>query len=1163
MRQLSVLLGCVALIAAGLAAPAAGRTVYRDPPGYKGITRAPSGRPLPDPTPRPQPPIALSDAGTFPDVLVDAAGTAHVVFNEDRGDAADVVVYCRIKRATSGCDARSDLEWQKDYGAGDGPQYNIGGPPKIVQVGQLLVVFSHRYPTGSTKPDGTTSSSTVVAWTSADGGTLWSRPEIVGKWNLGQLVVVGAEDNPTVLNLGVDPLCDAPGPAAACIEAFPSGQYSGAAGNLSSAKDDNYYENLTLDEQGRPVLATEDLGYDTHIRRWTGAGSPIDPATWSAPTTIGADQISLAGGPAGVYLMGKPKTGYGPYAVSRLNPSGDQYAARRSREDQPGLRRGARPAAPGPDGRLLAAWQQDQKGLQLITTGGRAGAVANFNPVQQVADGAANGQVSLGATADGGGFVAYNHTGGINGPGQVAIAGVGARTPTGVKGVSGADGGGVTAGGAGTSGSCRELSFGKFTAQAAGGCLLKGTGSHADEYVTGGELNLWGVRIIPEGSTKIIINPKTLELNTTGSVKVVVTAPAPIGDVVLFRGELHRDLSKVVPGTDLFEFPTGLFKANVFGFDVSADIKVRLEKDGVHIPVDLKLPPALGGFSGHAELFADQKTGLHVTSLHIHIGPIALGALVINTIDLDYSGVADTWAGDGSITIAGAGTLDITARFVMGNFNEATLKFTPGTPIPIGPFVYLLEVGGGFKVDPVTINANATIGAGATVAGRSPVEVHGDFTMTFPKQGPADFRLKGTVGVFLFQLADGSLDFQSDGYAAFRGHAGVDLGPLSIDAKMDGFVDATTGNYGAGLDGRVALCVKQPLEICASATTAAAVSNKGFAVCVRFNPPDPFGGFEAGLTYPWADFKPIFVYSPYLFGVSLVAHVGGCHTDEYRVPPPRARAAQAGATVVDVPAGLPSETILVAGTDGQPQITVAGPGGETLTSGQPSGAGTIFTAEGVNAAYVQLKAPKAGAWTITALPGSPAIAQVMQADGYAPASITGKLGGRGRARTIRYAIAHGGHGQQVSFREHGAFGTKELGAASRASGTLRFAPADAKGGKRTVEAVVSRNGLITDIHRIATYTAPGPVKPGAVSRLKVKRSGTNLTVSWRGARGATRYAVLLHGAHGTRLGRLVTARTHRTRFAAVRRDERVTVTVQALSAKLRRGPTRKVISRTR
>ncbi len=1160
-RSLGTLVVLVALAAFAGDAAAASGPVYRDPASYQGIRKAPPTRAAP--APKPPAPFALSQAGTFPDVLVDEAGTAHVVWNENRGDAADVVVYCRVKRGATGCDTRAELSWAKLFGIGDGPQFDLGGPPKVVQVGGQLVVFSHRYPTIADKPDGA-SSSTVIAWASGDGGTTWApQPAIVGKWNLGQMVVIGPEDDPTIINIGVDPLCGADGPAALCLEAFKSGQYSPVGANLSTVKDENYYENLVLDEKGAPVIAAEDLGYDAYVRRWTGTGSPGDPATWTTPSTIPRDQISLAGGPAGVYLMGKPKTGFGAYSVTRLNQqAAGGYAPGAAVDISPATDSVLGRLAQDPGGHLLAAWEQRGTGLQLRATGGAAGAKPAFATVRQVTDGDGNGQIALGAAADGGGFLAYNHTGGVNGEGQITIAGLGEQTPNGKPGIADVPGGGISAGGSGTNGSCRELSFGSFTVDSAAGCILKGQGSFSQDYVTSGEINLWGLRIVPDTGVKIIINPRKLELDTTGQVRVIVTAPAPVGDVVLFHGEIHRDLSKVVPGTNLFEFPTGLFKPNILGFGVAADIAVRLEKDGVHIPLDLKLPAALGNFSAHAEFIADRDTGLHVKTVHLHLGPIPLGALVINAIDLDYQGAGDIWTGSGAITVPAGGRLDVSATFAMGDFKSATLSFKPGTPIPIGPFVYLIQFGGGFAIDPVVIDANATVGAGIAIQGESPVKVVGDFKMTFPKQGPADFKLKGSVALFLIQIADGSLDFQSDGYAAFRGHAGAEIGPLKVDANLDGFVDAPTGQYGASFAGTVDLCLDvDPIgNFCAGASAGAAISSRGFAACARFNPPDPIGGFEAGIAYPWDDFNPDYLVNPFAFGISLLTHVSlSCHVDDYRIPPPRA--AQAGISSVEVPAGLPTETILVESAAGQPRVSITGPDGVTVTSGKPGPAGFVATAKGLNAAYVQLRKPKAGTWTVTALPDSPTITKVLAADGYAPAKVTATLGGHARARTIGYRITGAGHDQSVSFQETGAFGTHILGIAKSPRGTLRFAPADTRGGRRTVVALIQRRGLVTDRIRIGSYVAPGPVRPGVVRSLRARRVGTSLTVTWGSATGAQRYSVTVRGAHGTRLGRLVPARTRKLRFIAVRRDERVVVQVRALSKKLRLGAARAVTVR--
>lgn len=1148
--------GTAAIAAAVLAmlaadAGAAGRIVYRDPPSYKGVSTAP--KTVAAPAPKPPPPATLSGAGSFPDVIVDEAGTAHVVWNEDRGDAADVVVYCRVLRGAAACDTTFEL--RSEIGDSDpDARFDSGGPPKIVRLGDQLIVFSKRYPVVRAKPDGA-SSSTVLAWTSGDGGSAWTQtPKVVGKYNLGHMVVVGGEDDPTILNLGIDPFCPG-GPSGLCIQAYKSGQYASDSGNLATKSNQNYYDQLVLDEQGRPVMAVSDLDYNTFIRRWKGTGSPLDTTQWTEPTVIPTDQSSLAGGPAGVFLMGKPKSGFGPYSVARLDPAGEAYTQAKARVISAESDNVLGQLFQGPDGRLFAAWEQRDKGLLLRATAGPPGATPSFGAAKRIATGGGNGQIALGATDDGGGFVAYNHTAGVVGEGEIQVAGFGRQFETGKPGIADLAGGGVVPGGAGTGGSCGELSFGAFTAEAVGGCLLKGKGSRSQEYVTSGEINLWGVRIIPEGNAKIVIDPKSLQLDTTGVVRVVVTAPAPIGDVLLFKGELHRDLSKVLPGTNLFEFSPGDAAKGILGFDIAGGINVRLERDGVHIPLSLKLPPAFGGFEAEAEFIADKETGLHVDSVHLELGPVPLGALLINKIELDYKGGEDLWTGDGSITIAGAGTLDLNARFAMGAFKSAAFSFKPGTPVPIGPFVYLLQFGGGFALEPVTINANATLGVGAAVNGSSPIEVKGGLTMTFPALGPADFRLAGSVSLFFIKVGDGYLRFQTDGYAEFGGQAGFTLGPLSLDAKADGFVDAQTGDYGAAIEGAVNLCIDIELkEICANAGAATAVNTKGFAACATFL------GTSGGLEYPWAEFEPAAFLNPFLATASIVDHLEfPCSTGTYHTPPPRpptrrAKAAQAaGGTAVTVEGGLPSKTILVKGDGGAPRVTVSGPGG-TLSTAKASDAGMVIAPKGVNASYVVLEKPEAGVWTVTPEEGSPAITEVLVSEGYTPASVKATIGGKGRRRTIDYRIENLGSGQRVQFLEEGAFGTNVIGAVAKANGTLRYAAADAKGGRRTVYAMVEHNGIATERKRIGTYVAPGPQRPGKVRGLRVRRAGRSVVVSFRPAAGARRHAVTVKGAQGTRLGELVGQGKRKVTFRAVHQEEKVTVAVRGLSAKLRQGP---------
>ena len=116
--------------------------LYRTP-GYKGTCRSPKTRPQ-----DPLPPVALGENGRDPQVLVDAAGTAHIVWNQDGGEAGpDLLRYCRLKRGSKSCDnpPQTASLFPAQPGVGNSPQFNedLGGP-RVVAVGDDLVFVSHR-----------------------------------------------------------------------------------------------------------------------------------------------------------------------------------------------------------------------------------------------------------------------------------------------------------------------------------------------------------------------------------------------------------------------------------------------------------------------------------------------------------------------------------------------------------------------------------------------------------------------------------------------------------------------------------------------------------------------------------------------------------------------------------------------------------------------------------------------------------------------------------------------------------------------------------------------------------------------------------------------------------------------------------------------------------
>jgi hypothetical protein len=501
------------------------------------------------------------------------------------------------------------------------------------------------------------------------------------------------------------------------------------------------------------------------------------------------------------------------------------------------------------------------------------------------------------------------------------------------------------------------------------------------------------------------------------------------------------------------------------------------------------------------------------------------------------------------------------------------MHYSPNPAITIGPSVYVLRIGGGLEPRPVHIFADARIGAGAAIQGSSLVSANGRFDMVFPRSGPATFRMGGDVETLLFgTLGDGFLQFKTDGYVTFGGHAGLSAGPLEIDANLDGFVDGTSGRFGAEVRGSVQLCL---LGGCYGAGVSSALSSRGFAACVHVElpkPPPPLldpGSVDAGVKLPWSDFSGAELLHPFVLTAQLATHITlSCSTSDFHIPVQRAGAAHAkfapaaataaAASTVSLPGGTPTETIMVEGEGGAPDVTLTGPGGVRIANGKPARQGQALTLRGIPATYFALKAPAGGAWTVTPNPGSVQVKRILVSDGFKPLSLSARISATGRGRAIAYRIAAGGHGQSVQFAERGAFGTRLIGApVAKANGTVRFQPVNARGTRRTLVALVLQDGIVKREQKLGTYTVPAS-RLAAPASVTVRRGEHTLRVSWNGVRGAARYVVRLKGAHGTRLAEYTKRRS--VTFDAIRRDERISVEVRAVAPNGNDGQPRKRVS---
>jgi len=1126
----------VVVLQVGYAAAAAGATSdYRDPPSYEGITKPPKS----DVT-------ELTSSGSEPDVLVDEAGTAHVVWAEGRGDDADVARYCRIKRADDACDKSVTLTWNKPYGVGDDPRYNVDNDgPRIVRLGDQLLVLSRRYPTVAETPEGFRGSN-VIGWVSNDGGGTWSTAKILGVRSLGQLAVIGPEDDPTVVNLNYDALC-----GGMCINTYKSGVYSSAEGILNTDPSANY--NASLVRDGSSLIAGfSSAGSSMWLRRWSGTGSVMDPSRWSATEALTGTEPELAGGPGGAYLMARDRLN-GLYQVSRLTTGAGnvvQPGTPTPITDPDASVSSGRIIEDG-SGRLTAAWQEGGTGLQLRTSTTGPGGFSAPQTLVGEEDARGNSQIELDAYRDGGGFAVVNRSGWAVGEGKLQAVGFGTKAPTKQPGLGDLEGGGNI--------TCEQIGFGAFEVETVQGCFLKGTGRNSKTVVTGGAVKLNGLVIKPDPGSQLVIDAKALTIDTIGEASVIAENDA--ASITLFHGAIHRNLSGLKPGDRLFEFPVGEYVADVLGFDVAGDMPVRMTPGGVRIPIDVTLPVEFGGFTGHAELIATEGDGLELDSLNIHIGPVPLGVLVVEKVDVEWRS-GGNWRGEGKLTVPAGGSIDARVEFEQGDFKSAGFDYVLAPPQTIGPFVYLLSIGGDFGVDPIEIAARASFGAGAAVQGQAPVKLDGEFTMTFPKSGPASFRFDGDVEMFLMHVGDGFMEFQSDGYAKFGGGSHLSIGPLSGGVDVNGFVDARSGRFGADINGSAEICVAPdgvPFS-CGSIGADAAVSNAGFAACARINPPDPFGGFSGGLRVPWDEINPAALVSPIVASAEIIDFIAiPCSTAGFRVPPPRrvpASGRRAGEEAFAIDGGLPTATILVEGADGVPDVTVTGPGGASVSPGGPSEDGYMVGIPGTDAKWVVLDEPNGGTWTVTPESGSPAIEKVQLSDGYEAASVKRAKVTKG---TIDYELEDMGNGQKVVFRESGDFGVGTLGSTAKRRGTLKFKPTAGAGGKRRVEALITHEGLVTDRVPIGSYKAPPPPRPGGVKKLRGKLSGSTLKVTFKPSKVADSTFVRVDGKGGADLARMVSGKARKATFGGLRWQRKLRVTVQSSTAEGRSGPKRTLV----
>jgi hypothetical protein len=1124
-------------------------------PGYKGTTR------LPHVTATPFPPTVLG-TGKYPDVLVDAAGTGHVTFSEDGGSSSpDTISYCRLLRGQKGCSSTTSslapvapTGGQSDPYIGNFPggNHDFDGAVPLA-IGNQLFLVDRRFPDTFPTPDMSTSESNVFLWSSEDGGGSFTGPGTIGDNEMGGgAIAYGGAASPSIGTISRTQT------GGTFFQGVPAGQYTTAKAQLGTPAQ--AYDGGAATDGTRPAAVFDDTAGNSFVREWSGNGDINDAANWSEASFRGSSP-RIAAGARGVFVLYRDSLVGGNVLVRRI--AGGQPAGNPIRlAGAAGVTETT--ISEDASGALAAEWI-DGAGIELrSSTDGTHWSAAQL--VAKAPAGSSLSHLALAATADGGGFSAYvANASGAEGVGRVETSAFGTQRGTGKPGLGQLPGGGIgtPTGDQLATSTCTTAKFGVVTAQIKAGCFLHDPQEPSLD-VSLGEIDLNGLRIIPDAGVRIGVDPKFHTIDTTGSVSVVLSGPGI--DVTIWHGELHVKLPLAQPGTDLFDF-SELTAPLVAGFPISGDVDVKLIDGGVQVPVSLKLPGYFGGITGSATLEATLNGGLALDSLEFKVGDANIGALELKDVDISYTRQGNVWKGTGTVNVPAGGRLvelTLAIEFDNGAFRSGRFEVGlpyPGVPLDLNdtpPQLYLKKGGLGLGLSPVSLSGSVGLGISPLYADLS------DRDYAFSLDGGLSFAFGDPVAItvtakgFLrqIQIAQAKLVYSLPDSVSLTGTSGYDLGIVKEQGLLSAIVDPRTKTYGARMSGDTTIDLSQvgipspdPSLLGKGTITISsgslAINNDGFGVYFPF----PAAPVPLSVTYRWGDSAPQITFfkdvtSQFTAGVPAPASDGR-------------RAHAAAVNTFQVPAGTAALDVEATGAPGAPAVVLQTPSGSqivpstTLSRGEQA----IAIADPRNGVtHIGLDHPQAGRWTVQQAPGSQVpVTGVRYALAQAEPVVKATVGGRGRARSLRYRVSLPPN-VSVTFAEQTRSLLHIIGRPRGRSGTIRFTPALGRGGQRQVIALIDNAGLPLSRPVLASFVAPGPQLPGRARKLRIGTGGRAFTITFSAPSNAVRTLVVISTTDGRRLQRLLPIGVHRFSVPVIGYRDGIRVQLSGVSATGRRGP---------
>ncbi len=668
-------------------------------------------------------------------------------------------------------------------------------------------------------------------------------------------------------------------------------------------------------------------------------------------------------------------------------------------------------------------------------------------------------------------------------------------------------------------------------------CLVKRDDGAYEATNTAVRVNGLIIRPADDSLPTLVVDPKNKMVKGETLTQPFRVSVASNPEIPIYAGPIKWDFS-----TGDGDKPRSVTGFDISGFDKLKGVPVTgadvafLKSGKTNITPTIKLGfwpfNYFGAITTTTTFTTSNDGGADFSGMTLKISKVNALALELKDVELKWK-EGNTWSGGAKVVLRFGKTYEIGAGFGLKNGEFDFIRGSVGgLNQPIGTGIFLQSIGFEVQRSPLALIGQIGLSGGPEVAGVKAVTVNGQLKAVLADPWVAEISGKAKVAD-RFELASAFVRYSSTGLFEFGAEAKFNLWRLGLNGKVDGWVD---GLDAFNVEGSVSACldVWGP-DPCGRAI--ALLSSKGVAGCIGAY------GYYVGAGATWDfDFDAF----------------TGCDLTPYReVKPASLRAAGSGALrETNLPAGLPSAAWEVAAQGGPTGVTLKGPGGESVTVSRdkPVVQNDKFYAQlrEDGTTFVLVDKPARGRWTLSD-DGAARVTRVREGRGLPDPAPRATVRGRGRSRVLSWNLKPIS-GQRVTFVEIGKDVRNAITTTNAPNGSVRFRPADGPAGKRRIVAMVEQGGRPRRNETAGSYRAPGMAKPGKPRKLKIKRSGSRLVVTWqpnpRGFRHALRFAL----SDGTQQVQVVPAKRRSFTLRGVPRSVKATVTVTGLTKANGKGP---------